>query len=126
MTDHAFDMLDLAPPWARASMRGSGIAVHGVARRAGGHDQDQYADYELGPLRVRAPAEAWLRMADTDDPYSDAVFFDFPDGAGTPSHRSAVLACDRLRLPARTHPRPTTPPARDRVVGRRVGRGGTE
>ncbi|HEY9414720.1 MAG TPA: DUF3710 domain-containing protein [Pseudonocardia sp.] len=52
---------------------------------------DQPVECGFGPLRVQVPAEARPRLADPDARYSDAVFFDFPDG----TVRLSVLAAPR-------------------------------
>src|SRR5262245_45610076 len=44
---------------------------------------DEFAglpELDFGPLRVRVPPHAGVRMSVEDQEYSDAVFFDFPSG----------------------------------------------
>ena len=55
------------------------------------HYLDHQVECGFGPLRLRVPPQAKPRMSDPGRRYSDAVFFDFPDGFV----RLSVLAAPR-------------------------------
>jgi len=80
MAEHAYDEFDLAASRPEAAVRSFGTPVRSEATPESWDDLERYPEYDFGPLRVRVPAEAQLRMADPDQMYSDAAFFVFPDG----------------------------------------------
>lgn len=91
MAEHAYDEFDLAASRPEAGVRSFGSPVRSDATPANWDDLERYPEYDFGPLRVRVPVEARLRMADPDSLYSDAAFFVFPDG----KVRLSVLAAPR-------------------------------
>lgn len=91
MAEHAYDEFDLAASRPGAGIRSFGSPVRSDATPANWDDLERYPEYDFGPLRVRVPADAQLRMADPDSLYSDAAFFVFPDG----KVRLSVLAAPR-------------------------------
>lgn len=91
MAEHAYDEFDLAASRPEAAVRSFGTPVRSEVTPEGWDDLESCPEYDFGPLRVRAPAQAQLRMADPDEMYSDAAFFVFPDG----KVRLSVLAAPR-------------------------------
>jgi hypothetical protein len=90
MAEHTYAESDLGASRA-APPRSFGGVVRSGAAPEGFDDLERFPEYDFGPLRVRVPAEAQLRMADPDALYSDAAFFVFPDG----TVRLSVLAAPR-------------------------------
>lgn len=91
MAEHAYDEFDLAASRPEAAVRSFGIPVRSDATPESWDDLERYPEYDFGPLRVRVPVEAELRMADSNAMYSDAAYFVFPDG----KVRLSVLAAPR-------------------------------
>lgn len=91
MAENAYDEFDLAASRPEASVRSFGTPVRSEVTPESWDDLERYPEYDFGPLRVRVPADAELRMADPDLLYSDAAYFVFPDG----KVRLSVLAAPR-------------------------------
>lgn len=89
MSEQPLDEVELASirPSKRVQRLG-GRRIAGVPPEV---DLSWCDEVDFGPLRVKVPPEAQLRMSREDEVYSDAVFFDFPDG----KIRLSVLAAPR-------------------------------
>nr|MBA2322600.1 DUF3710 domain-containing protein [Pseudonocardiales bacterium] len=76
MTERAYDVFDLGVHRPTAPPRLVDSSFGGPADPFGNDAPDQHPELDFGPLRVRVPAEAYLRMADDND----AAYFIFPEG----------------------------------------------